>query len=398
MWKQMESPETQQLRNHLVDSLTRRRSITSPEVEAAFRKVPRHLFVPHRTPADAYRDDAIPTRWEHGLPTSSSSQPAIMAIMLEQLALRPGHRVLEVGAGTGYNAAILRELVGPTGNVVTVDIQPDVAEDARRHLREAGYTDITVSAADGGYGYPPAAPYDRIIVTASLSDLSPQWAEQLVEGGLLLLPLRLGTTCLCVALDRAGEDLRSASVECCGFMMLKGAFGTDDPAGDARLVSMGDGLFLSAPGLREVPLGLLQELLEQTPRRVGGLIVPVNEFGFGGGLAIYLALTEPGMIDVFTNNPQAWGFHAVSGLFDPHEKSLCLIRQDAVVVYGSDAAAQRMRRRAEEWVALGRPGYRDTRVVARPVGAEAATGARTWMVRRRWYSFAVSFAEAQPLV
>ncbi|HEY3248309.1 MAG TPA: methyltransferase domain-containing protein, partial [bacterium] len=251
----MDTQETQQLRNHLVDVLKRGRSIRSPAVEAAFRTVPRHLFVPHRTPEDAYRDDAIPTRWEHGLPTSSSSQPGIMAVMLEQLALRPGLRVLEIGAGTGYNAAILHELVGPSGKVVTVDIQPDVAQEAQRHLRAAGYADVTVVAADGGFGHPPEAPYDRIIVTASLSDVSPSWVEQLVDGGLLLLPLRLGTTCLCVAFIRAGDELRSTSVECCGFMMLKGAYGTDDPAGDSRLVPMGDGLFLSAPGLGEIPLG-----------------------------------------------------------------------------------------------------------------------------------------------
>jgi protein-L-isoaspartate(D-aspartate) O-methyltransferase len=387
----MDSTETQTLRNRLVDTLKRRGSIRSPAVEAAFRTVPRHLFVPHRTIADAYRDDAIPTRWEHGLPTSSSSQPGIMAVMAEQLALEPGHRVLEIGAGTGYNAAILRELVGPAGTVVTIDIQPDVAEEARAHLRAAGYLDVEVIAADGGFGHPAVAPYDRIIVTASLSDISPPWIEQLADGGRLLLPLRLGTTCLCVAFARAGEELRSTSVQCCGFMMLKGAYGTDDPAGDARLAPMGDGLFLSAPGLPSVPLELLEDLLGQTPRRVGGLIVPVNAFGFGGGLAIYLALTEPGMIDIFTSDPQAWGFHAVGGLFDPQEQSLCLIRQDAVVVYGSDAAAQRMRRRAEEWVALGRPDYTDTQVVARPADATPLTSPRTWVVRRRWYSFAVSF-------
>ncbi|HEV8354439.1 MAG TPA: methyltransferase domain-containing protein [bacterium] len=382
-----------QLRNHLVDALKRRGSIQSPAVEAAFRTVPRHLFVPHRTAADAYRDDAIPTRWEHGLPTTSSSQPGIMAVMAEQLAPAPGHRVLEIGAGTGYNAAILRELVGAAGRVVTIDIQPDVAERAGAHLRTAGYADVEVIAGDGGFGHPAGAPYDRIIVTASLSDVAPPWVAQLGDGGRLLLPLRLGTTCLCVAFDRAGEELRSISVECCGFMMLKGAYGTDDPAADTSMVPMGDGLFLSAPGLPSVPLGLLQSLLNQPPRRVGGLIVPVNALGFGGGLAIYLALSEPGMINIFTSNPEAWGFHAVGGLFEPRERSLCLIRPDAVVVYGSDAAAQRMQRRAEEWVALGRPGYADVRVVARPAAAEQPTSPRTWVVRRRWYSFAVSFVE-----
>ena len=96
-----------------------------------------------------------------------------MAIMVEQLELRVGHSVLEIGAGTGYNAAILRELVGPTGRVVSVEIQPDVAEEARRNLERAGYGDVSVLTGDGGFGHPEGAPYDRIILTASAADISP---------------------------------------------------------------------------------------------------------------------------------------------------------------------------------------------------------------------------------
>ncbi|MGH2398889.1 MAG: methyltransferase domain-containing protein, partial [bacterium] len=201
------------LRNALVDALRRSRAIRSPAVEAAFRRVPRHAFLPDLTHADVYRDDAIITHREpDGLPSSSSSQPTIMAIMLEQLELGPGHRVLEIGAGTGYNAALIREIVGSGGRVVTVDIQPDVAGEAASNLAAAGYDDVEVVAADGGFGHPESAPYDRIVVTASSSDIPPHWREQLVEGGVLVVPLRIRTQGLSAAFVRAGQVLLSRSI------------------------------------------------------------------------------------------------------------------------------------------------------------------------------------------
>src|SRR5512146_3300442 len=113
--------------------------LIDPRVEAAFRAVPRHLFLPDLTPEEAYRDEAIPTkRLQTGQIVSSSSQPSIMAIMLEQLALEPGQRVLEIGAGTGYNAALIAHLVGETGHVVSLDIDQDIVDAAWLHLAATG--------------------------------------------------------------------------------------------------------------------------------------------------------------------------------------------------------------------------------------------------------------------
>src|SRR5574339_136221 len=123
------------LNQALADELKSRGWIQTPDVEGAFRAVLRHYFLPGRPLEEVYSDHVIPTKQDpEGQWISSSSQPAIMAIMLEQLGLEPGHRVLEIGAGTGYNAALMAHIVGETGQVVTVDIDDDLVESAREHL------------------------------------------------------------------------------------------------------------------------------------------------------------------------------------------------------------------------------------------------------------------------
>ncbi len=374
------------LRARLVEGLRRGRAVTTPAVEAAFRTVPRHLFLPEVPPEEAYRDTAIPTRWAAGWPTSSSSQPSIMAIMAEQLMVEPGDRVLEIGAGTGYNAAILQELVGPSGQVVTVDIQPNVAAGAASHLRDAGYGGVTVVTGDGGFGHPDGAPFDRIIVTAAVGDASPHWGEQLAENGRFVAPLRVSTMSLSVAFEKQGRILRSRSAQCCGFMPLVGAFGADgaDPS-----LELGDDLFLMGPGSRMATVPMIQGLLHETPRRVGGFIIPMDDFGLGGGLGLYLALQEPGMLDVATTNPKRWGFHTMTGLLDPSGPSLCLVRRDAVVVYGTDGASARVRARAGEWVDMGRPGVDRARIELHPAGTTPPRS--RWTLRRPWHDIQITF-------
>ncbi|HEY0805513.1 MAG TPA: methyltransferase, FxLD system [Pseudonocardiaceae bacterium] len=193
-------------------------------VFAALRTVPRHVFLPDVPPEEAYRDDAIVTkRNADGQPISSSSQPTLMAIMLRQLDIEPGARVLEIGAGTGYNAALLAHLVGPSGHVVTVDIDQDVAVRARANLAAAGFPDVTVICADGAAGYAPAAPYDRIIATVGVWDLEPAWLDQLTATGRIVVPLDLRGVHRSIAFERAGDHWTSRSVMPCGFMRIRGS-------------------------------------------------------------------------------------------------------------------------------------------------------------------------------
>jgi protein-L-isoaspartate(D-aspartate) O-methyltransferase len=212
-------------RARLVDDLRGSGRLTDRAVEAAFRAVPRHIFLPALPAADAYQDEAFVIKTgADGLPLSSSSQPAIMAIMLEQLGVAPGQRVLEIGTGTGYNAALMAHVVGDHGTVVTVDIDADLVARARANLDRAGIPGVRVICADGGFGAPDYAPYDRIIVTAGAWDLAPGWLEQLGPGGRIVLPLSVRGIQLSVALEREAGHWRSRSAFRCGFIRMAGAF------------------------------------------------------------------------------------------------------------------------------------------------------------------------------
>lgn len=210
----------------MVDRMARLGVLAGPRLEAAFRAVPRAWFLPEADPVgvlDEHR--AVPTRLgAFGQATSSSSSPVIMSLMLAALDVGPGQRVLEVGAGTGYNAALLAELVGETGSVTTIDIDPGVVADARRNLGAAGRAHVDVRCGDGWEGVDDRAPFDRIIVTASVGDLSPTWLAQLTDPGVLVAPIWLTDGYeVAAGFRRSGRRLHAGDAVPCMFMGLRGA-------------------------------------------------------------------------------------------------------------------------------------------------------------------------------
>lgn len=220
------SAEPDAARARMASELRRRGHALSSLVQDAFATVPRHVFVPEIGPAAAYRDEALVIKCgPDGLPVSSSSQPAMMAIMLDQLDLRQGHRVLEIGTGSGYNAAVMSAVVGPDGEVVTIDIDPELVARAKASLLAAGAERVTVRCADGGYGDPAGAPFDRVIVTAGAWDIAPAWLDQLAPGGRLVLPLSVRGIQLSVGLEQTGRGWWLSTSACrCGFVRMLGAF------------------------------------------------------------------------------------------------------------------------------------------------------------------------------
>ena len=182
------SADTQQdwetARKRMVAEQLRSRDIKDPRVLAALEKVPRHLLVPENVRSQAYEDHPLPIG--HG---QTISQPYIVGFMTQALQVEPEHRVLEIGTGSGYQAAVLGELAR---EVYTIEIVEPLAESAKQALATLGYTNVHVRAGNGYDGWPDKAPFDRIIVTAAPDKVPPALVEQLKVGGIMAVPVGSG--------------------------------------------------------------------------------------------------------------------------------------------------------------------------------------------------------------
>lgn len=215
-------------RKKLIDHLISEGVLRSEPVIRAMLTVPRELFVPEPHRRYAYADMPLPT-----LDGQTISAPHMVAMMCECLDLRPGQRVLEVGAGSGYHAAVCAEIVAPEGSqarghVYAIERVASLVEFARRNLGKAGYRDrVTVIHGDGTLGHPDAAPYDRILVTAAAPKIPPPLIEQLCLGGKLVIPVGEPYSIqelVVVEKEREGS-LRHYSKGGCVFVPLIGRYG-----------------------------------------------------------------------------------------------------------------------------------------------------------------------------
>jgi len=201
----------------MVETQLRRRGIKDPRVLAAMENIPRHRFLRDPDDPGAYSDYPLPIG-----DGQTISQPYIVALMTEALRLTADHKVLEIGTGSGYQAAILAEL---SGEVYSIERFASLAERSRGILAELGYHNVTVIVADGSLGHPEAAPYDRIIVTAASPKIADPWIEQLADDGILVAPTgdRWGQTLTRVI--KHGEKLEHQDLGGCVFVPLVGEHG-----------------------------------------------------------------------------------------------------------------------------------------------------------------------------
>ncbi|MBD3235959.1 MAG: protein-L-isoaspartate(D-aspartate) O-methyltransferase [Candidatus Eisenbacteria bacterium] len=206
-----------QARQRMVEVQLEARGIRDARVLEAFRRVPRHEFVEPAMAAQAYADRPLPIG--HG---QTISQPYMVAIMTELLDLQPDHRVLEIGTGSGYQAAILAELAR---SVFTVERMPELARAARERFDRLGLDNILQRVGDGTLGWKQYAPYDRIVVTAGAPRVPASLRDQLVDGGLLVVPTgsRLGQ--VLELIRREGERFAHERSIACTFVPLCGAEG-----------------------------------------------------------------------------------------------------------------------------------------------------------------------------
>ncbi len=173
--------EFARLREQMVKTQIEKRGVRDSRVLSAIRKVPRHLFVPETFRSVAYMDQPLPIGEEQTI-----SQPYIVALMTELAEITEGEKVLEVGTGSGYQAAVLLEM---TKRVYSIEINPKLAEFARKNLRKAGYSRVRTIVGDGYQGWPEAEPFDAILVTAAPDHIPQPLLDQLAEGGVLVIPV-----------------------------------------------------------------------------------------------------------------------------------------------------------------------------------------------------------------
>ncbi len=402
------------LRNALVDALKERGLLRSEALEQAMRRVPREYFVPEIAQRDGlervYADDALITkRGSQGQPLSSSSAPSMMAIMLEQLDLRSGLRVLEIGTGTGYNAALLAELVGDPSLITTLDIEPDIVEQARQHLIDAGYPEIRVLCADGIEGLPDLAPFDRIELTVASDDIAPAWINQLSNNGRLVLPLEIHhhqRGQISLALVKQDDHLESVAAATAFFIPLRGGqamtvernaplsvVSKQDKEHRWELTVYGAPISASATIRRDV-LHLLSGPYETRDLRLDGsarALLSYLELRYGEHDALY----------AWSGNA-IWGFEGWgAGLY--RQGGLALVRAatptlddaglDQVILYGSRAALRQLQQRVREWKHLRQPDLEALCVRAYPQGQAPAPAPDEWLITKRSVDLLLSFRQ-----
>jgi len=209
----------QEMRIKLVEILKLEGRIKTKKVEKAFLELPRENFVPDEIKKYAYAD--TPLQIGNG---QTISAPHMVAIMVEELDIKIGQKILEIGTGSGYHAAIVSKLVGKKGHVYTIERFPSLAESSKKNLEKTGITNVTVVTGDGSEGLLKYAPYDIIYVTCAAPDIPKPLIEQLKNGGKLMIPVGR-TICSLELIEKEENKLNYKDLGGCAFVPLVGKYG-----------------------------------------------------------------------------------------------------------------------------------------------------------------------------
>lgn len=215
-----EQPEHERLRLAMVKDQLQRRDIRDAGVLEAMRKIPRHLFVPPEFELRSYDDGPLPLGSGQTI-----SQPYIVALMTQMLGLTGGERVLEVGTGSGYQAAVLGFLAK---EVITIEYSHDLARQAALVLNQLGFKNVHVQSGDGSLGWPPDAPYDAILVTAAAPIAPPPLLEQMADGGRMVIPVGGPGNQMLELWTRRGTDFAHEALVPVAFVPLLGQYGWEE--------------------------------------------------------------------------------------------------------------------------------------------------------------------------
>ncbi len=355
--------------------------LTNPHYARAFAAVPRERFLPDLPLERVYVDEAITTKVDaQGVAISSSSQPSMMLLMLDQLDLRPGHNVLEIGTGTGYNAAIMRYIVSQGGHVTSLEIDTEVARRAQRALHSAGTGDVLVVEGDGAAGYAPRAAYDRILCTAGIWDVPSAWIRQLKPDGVLVTPIQLDGFQVSARFSRSeqqSDQLISAQNLPCRFVYMQGI-----AAGPSLMQRVGStDLRIISASLKRLDFVTLHMLLSGTDLEMHQLNVELSRH-FWSHFVPYAVLNEPlgSTVTMYhiDADQSAYGMQGGAGLALFTPGSAAFLPDDGsgrVYSFAGADALLTLHALAEEWQAVGALGVRDLRLRLLP-GAQMPTRPR----------------------
>ena len=362
------SPEV--YRKALVAELKKQEGLLDSVLEAAFLAVPRHLFLPKESLETAYSDQAIPIKRDSDDSIlSSSSQPSMMAIMLRQLRLRKGDNVLEIGAGTGYNAAIMQTIVGETGNITSIELDKQLADRASVNLQKARLgAVVNIVNADGAMGYAPRAAYDRIIATVAVWDIPPNWVKQLKPDGVLVAPLCLESMQVSAAFVlQADGSLYSRTNIPCGFITLRGIAAGPNVT---RRVS-GSTLMLSSNDAEKIDGAALQMLLSDDAETTFlGTSLSLSEYWRGFVPYLTLNMPEGYLFAMYSVGERQKDFGLEGDGFALITRgSACFVRYQGkgeVNMFGGADALMALQAVLDQWEQTGRPGADRIRIQLLP--------------------------------
>lgn len=374
------------LLSQMVTELKNKGAIKSIEVEKAFSKVLRHkLIETFYLPQDLkrpivnnpdnpdsehlkliYTNKSLITRISDGKPSSSTSEPMLMAHMLELLALSPKLKVLEIGTGTGYNAALISEVVEDQTLVVSVDIQEDVITQTKRLLSNAGYPKINLVLGDGFYGVEEEAPYDRIIATVGTQDLSPYWVAQLSTSGFMILPLYHGGWNPLVKVWWQDGILKGKVLGISGFMPFQGNEFAYNPSPLGSMTS-----FPAIEEFEELPL--FDDLEAEHNRN------PLMWSAFPIGFQYFIAVCDSRAV---------WGMKPPGyGLYDEQEGIILVSPQkNCILLKGNRKLYERLHELYENWSHLGKPNPFDYDIEFLPKSKAAPSSRQGWNIERKFYN------------
>jgi protein-L-isoaspartate(D-aspartate) O-methyltransferase len=306
---------------------------------------------------------------------STISRPSFVLRMLDMLQLEPGQKVFELGAGSGWNAALMGHLVGPEGCVYSLELIPEMAQRAAATIDRLGIKNVNVIEGDGGEGYAAAAPYDRAIFTAGAYDLPRPFFEQIKEGGLFLVVIKSeGGGDTLALLRKKQEYFESIDSIACGFVQMKGMYQLES---------------LKPIQLEELPAW--QELKDK--------LINTRPFWWGGkgkqdfpwrtlGIRSFLGITEP-TFRAFKWERQDGQLRSENyfGLWDQEQKSLVLARDDLLLSYGNPTAQERLLKALEQWIKLGMPSAASFSLKIYPIDYPLTANENEWIVKRRESQF-----------